>query len=266
MQEQSIAGRVSFAQVIVHAPGEEMTWSQARKATDPDAALVDSLRAQMPMAFDNLVRRHERRLLNVALRVTNNREDAEDVVQESFLKVFRRLESFRGDSRFATWLTRITINQALMTVRTHTRKFISLHDSLETEDHIVIKEIKARELTPEQLYAQSEFKRLVFDRSAGMKPLSRWVFELRVADLSEVEIAQITGLTVSAVKTKLCRARRELRKRIDQYLLSAKMLRIKRTKARGMPDTNESDHSHCQSHFSPPGSLSASDLSSPAVT
>jgi RNA polymerase sigma-70 factor (ECF subfamily) len=84
---------------------------------DPDVALVRALRSRTATAFNDLVKRHERRLLSAALRITRNREDAEDVVQGSFLNVFRHLDSFRGDSQFATWLTRITINQALMKIR-----------------------------------------------------------------------------------------------------------------------------------------------------
>src|SRR6267378_2766083 len=71
---------------------------------DPDAALVEALKARTPAAFDDLVKRYGRRLLTVAMRVTKDREDAEDVVQESFLKVFRKIDSFRGASKFSSWL------------------------------------------------------------------------------------------------------------------------------------------------------------------
>src|SRR5215469_3318159 len=88
-------------------PGELDHISALPSFTDPDAALVAALKARTEGAFDDLVKQHGRRLLNVALKITKNREDAEDVVQESFLKVFKKIDGFRGSSKFVTWLTRI---------------------------------------------------------------------------------------------------------------------------------------------------------------
>jgi len=102
-----------------------------RSFTDPDAALVEALKAQTPAAFDDLVKRYGRRLLTVAMRITKNREDAEDVVQESFLKVFKKIDSFRCASKFSSWLTQIAINQALMLIRGNTRNFVSIDEGME---------------------------------------------------------------------------------------------------------------------------------------
>jgi RNA polymerase sigma-70 factor (ECF subfamily) len=88
---------------------------------DSDAALVNSLRTGDTGAFEVLVKRHQGRLLKTALNITNNREDAEEAVQDAFLKAFKHLDNFRGHSRFVTWLTRITINQALMVMRARPR-------------------------------------------------------------------------------------------------------------------------------------------------
>src|SRR5712675_2465079 len=91
-------------------PGELDRIPDLGSFADPDAALVEALKARTPAAFDDLVKRYGRRLLTVAMRITKNREDAEDVAQESFLKVFKKIDSFRGASKFATWLTQIAIN------------------------------------------------------------------------------------------------------------------------------------------------------------
>src|SRR5215472_18268275 len=122
-------------------PAKLRTTARYRFADDPDAALVSSFRAGNALAFDHLVKRHERRLVNVALRITKNREDAEDVVQDSFLNAFRHLDGFRGDSRFLSWLTRITINQALMTIRTKRRNIMSIDERLEREEGVITCEI-----------------------------------------------------------------------------------------------------------------------------
>jgi RNA polymerase sigma-70 factor, ECF subfamily len=204
---------------LAGVPKKFTTAAHYGSVDDPDAALVSSLRARDAIAFDLLVKRHERRLLSVAMKVTKNREDAEDAVQESFLKVFKRLDTFRGDSRFLSWLTRITINEALMTVRAKPRKTASLDELRESEKGVTNFEPETGGYTPEQLCSEREFERLVVDRTAGMKQASRRVLELRAfEDLGDNEIAQVLGLTLPAVKARLFRARRELRKRMEKHM------------------------------------------------
>jgi RNA polymerase sigma-70 factor (ECF subfamily) len=189
---------------------------------DGDAALVSSLRAGHRGAFEVLVKRHQGRLFKTALNITNNREDAEDVVQDAFLNAFKHFDNFRGDSRFATWLTRITINQALMALRAKPRKTTSLDESRETEKGKTAYEIPASGYTPEQLCSQREFERLLFTGTAGMSERLRQVWCLHtVQDLSDREIAHVLGVTLAATKTRLSRARRELRKRLDIYIPGA---------------------------------------------
>src|SRR5438445_5972617 len=84
---------------------------------DPDAALVGATKSGDTYAFETLVSRYKRRALAMAQRITNNREDAEDVVQESFHKAFLHLNAFQEKSRFSTWLTRIVMNEAFMLLR-----------------------------------------------------------------------------------------------------------------------------------------------------
>src|SRR6266478_5191192 len=91
--------------------------SPDRLVAQKDAALVAAAKTGDGRAFELLVERHERRIFSIAQRMTRNREDAEDVVQQSFQKAFINLKTFEGDSLFSTWLTRIAINEALMLLR-----------------------------------------------------------------------------------------------------------------------------------------------------
>jgi RNA polymerase sigma-70 factor (ECF subfamily) len=194
---------------------------------DPDAALVEALKAQTPAAFDDLLKRYERRLLTVAVRITKNREDAEDVVQESFLKVFKNIDRFRADSKFATWLTRVAINQALMLMRGNTQNFVSIDEGME-DDRAQKAEIRAGGYTPEQLCAQREFEGVVLNLK-NVRKSSRRVIELRVKhDLSEIEIAQVLNLTLSAVKARLYRGGLDLRKAMSRSIDLAKLARARK--------------------------------------
>src|SRR5580692_6687895 len=91
--------------------------SANRLVAEEDALLVAAAKARDSRAFELLVERHERKIFSMAQRITRNREDAEDVVQQSFQKAFIHLKKFEGDSLFSTWLTRIAINEALMLLR-----------------------------------------------------------------------------------------------------------------------------------------------------
>jgi RNA polymerase sigma-70 factor, ECF subfamily len=199
-----------------------------RSLADPDAALVEALKARTPAAFDDLVKRYGRRLLTVAMRITKNREDAEDVVQESFLKVFKKIDSFRACSKFATWLTQIAMNQALMLIRGNTQNFVSIDEGMEVGHRAKRPEITAGGYTPEQLCAQREFE-VVLLNLANVRKSSRRVMELRVKhDLSEIEIAQVLTLTLSAVKARLYRGRLDLREAMSRRLDSAKLARARK--------------------------------------
>src|SRR5260370_27321689 len=111
--------------------------------------------------------------------------ESEEAVQDSVLKVCRHLDSLRGDSKFASWLTRITINQALMAIRVKTQKFVSLDDRMEPEDGAAICQIEARGYTPEQLCSQHEFECLFRNLASSVRQSSMRGFVLHIAnDLS----------------------------------------------------------------------------------
>jgi len=244
MQQQTVGHRAS-QQIQADAPCPPIELDRIpnlRSLADPDAALVEALKARTPAAFDDLVKRYGRRLLTVAMRITKNREDAEDVAQEAFLKVFKKIDSFRGASKFATWLNQIAINQALMLIRGNTQNFVSIDEGIEVGNRAKRPEITAGGYTPEQLFAQREFE-VVMLNLENVRKSSRRVIELRVKhDLSEIEIAQVLNLTSSAVKARLYRGRLDLREAMSRSLDSAKLTRARnnmptavRTRARWRP-------------------------------
>lgn len=209
-------------------PGELDRIPDLRSFTDPDATLVEALKARTPAAFDDLVKRYGRRLLTVAMRITKNREDAEDVVQDSFLKVFKKIDSFCGASKFSSWLTQIAINQALMLIRGNTRNFVSIDEGMEVGNWAKRLEIAAGGYTPEQLCVQHEFEVVMLNLD-NVRKSSRRVMELRVKhDLSEIEIAQVLNLSFSAVKARLYRGRLDLREAMGRTLDSAELARVRR--------------------------------------
>jgi len=192
---------------------------------DPDSSLVQALKTRTPAAFDDLVKQYGCRLLTVAMRITKNREDAEDVVQESFLKVFKKIDSFRGASKFSSWLTQIVINQALMLIRGNPQNLVSIDESTGVGDRTKRLEIRAAGYTPEQLYSQREFEGVMLNWKKVRKS-SRRILELRVKhDLSEIEIAQVLNLSLSAVKARLYRGRLDLREAVSRSLDSEKRTR-----------------------------------------
>src|SRR5579862_7305406 len=110
-------------------------------------------------AFEKLVKRYDRKLFRIAQSVTHNREDSQDAVQEAFLKAYQHLGDFRGDSKFSTWLIRITLNQSLMKLRKRNlSKELSLDQDFEAEEYLIPREIADWHPNPEQLYSGSELK------------------------------------------------------------------------------------------------------------
>jgi RNA polymerase sigma-70 factor, ECF subfamily len=173
-------------------------------------------------AFDELVKHYERRVFRLAQNITRNYEDAEDVVQNAFVKAFQNLPGFRGDSCFYTWLVRITVNEALMNIRRRRcHKEVSIDESKETDDSCVPLEIEDWGPNPEQRYSQQELQQILATTINELKPGCRTVFQLRDVDgLSTEETAQALALSSSAVKTRLRRARMMLRDSLNKYFRS----------------------------------------------
>jgi RNA polymerase sigma-70 factor (ECF subfamily) len=169
-------------------------------------------------AFEQLVEHYERRAFRLAWKITRNHEDAEDVVQNAFVKAFQYLTDFRGDSRFYTWLVRITINEALMKIRRRHSNEVSIDEPIHADGTSDPSEIKDQAANPEQRYSHHEVQRILAASINDLEPSHRAVLQLRdVEGLSTQQTAKALDLTSSAVKTRLQRARMKLRESLNGY-------------------------------------------------
>ncbi len=192
--------------------------TQATLAKD-ESLLVAEAKAGSHAAFEELVNRYERKIYRLGLNITGNQEDAEDVLQETFLKAFAHLPEFRQDSRFYTWIVRIAVNEGLMKLRKRrTEREVPLEDGGEGGDgEVILREITDWKPNPEQLLAQSELEAILQDAARKLSPAFRTVFFLRdVQGLSTEETAEMLGLSVGAVKARLFRARMRLREELSK--------------------------------------------------
>jgi RNA polymerase sigma-70 factor, ECF subfamily len=189
---------------------------------DDEAQLVAAAKSGDVNAFETLVSRYERKIFRLAQNITQNREDAEDVLQEAFLKAFQHLPEFQGNSRFYTWLVRIAVNQALMKLRKRRPNEFSLDQQVETEDDLMPREVEDWGPSPEERYEQTELGRILSSAIGDLDPSFRIVFQLRdIEELSTEETAEALGLSVPAVKSRLLRARLKLRGRLDRFFRKA---------------------------------------------
>jgi RNA polymerase sigma-70 factor (ECF subfamily) len=199
-----------------------------------DLALVQAAQEGSITAFEELVKRHERRMFRIARHLLHNREDAQDAVQDAFLKAFQKLLQFQARSKFSTWLARITVNEALTRLRKQPVHWSSLGDDSRDEPDALPREIADWAPNPEMLYTASEFREILEKNLRRLKPRLRTVFLLRdVEGLSLEETAQSLGLSVAAVKARSWRARFQLREWLDHYF------RKERRSAAGPPAMHE---------------------------
>src|SRR5258705_6111181 len=166
-----------------------------------EATLVVQSREGDARAFSELVRRYEGKIFRLAQHITQNREDAEDVLQETFLKAYEHLDQFQGNSKFYTWIVRIAVNQALMKLRRRkTDKSVSLDETIDTGEDTVTREIAAWDEDPEQRFSREELGGILDSAVDSLEPLYRSVFVLRdIEELSTEETADALGLSIPAV-------------------------------------------------------------------
>ncbi len=193
--------------------------SKVGEPANDETILVDAARGGDVGAFEQLVKRYDRNVFRIAQHITQNREDAEDVVQDAFLKAFQNLGQFQGQSKFYTWLVRIAVNEALMRLRRRRpERMVSIDEDVKTEEDSIPREIADWAPNPEQLYNQGELKEILQKTIQGLPASFRTVFVLRdVEGLSTEETAAALGLSIPAVKSRLLRARLQLRDRLTRY-------------------------------------------------
>jgi RNA polymerase sigma-70 factor, ECF subfamily len=185
---------------------------------DDEGALVAAAKDGDITAFETLVGRYERKIFRLAQNITQNKEDAEDVMQEAFLKSYQHLGEFQGNSRFYTWLVRIAVNQALMKLRKRRPNQVSLDEEVDTGEDTMPREVEDWGPSPEERYKQAELSGILSSTIAELEPPFRIVFQLRdIEELSTEETAEALGLSVPAVKSRLLRARLKLRQKLNRY-------------------------------------------------
>ena len=185
---------------------------------DPETALVAAAKQGDAEAFTTLVNRYSGKVFRLALHITQNQEDAEDVLQEAFLKAYTHLDSFAGNSKFYTWIVRIAVNESLMKLRKRkSDKLVSLDEPVDTGEEEVVREVAVWEQTPETKFTQTELRGILDAAVDELEPIYRTVFLLRdVEELSTEETAETLGLSVPAVKSRLLRARLQLREKLTR--------------------------------------------------
>jgi RNA polymerase sigma-70 factor, ECF subfamily len=193
--------------------------TQSTIAGEEDAFLVAAKRGDST-AFEILCKQCASTVFHIARRMMRSREDAEDVMQESFQLAFIHLKNFKGGSRFSTWLSRIAINAALMKLRRkHHLRDVPLDESAETDEPSVRHDIEDQGLNPEQLYAHKERQRILTEAMNELTPGMRKAIELReLGERSTEETAQIMGISASAVKARVFHGRRKLRERLQDHV------------------------------------------------
>src|SRR6195256_812510 len=189
-----------------------------------ELSLVRAAKQGDDAAFEELVRRYDRNVFRIAQHITQNREDAEDVVQEAFLKAYGNLAKFQGQSKFYPWLVRIAVNEALMKLRRRRpERTVSLDEDIKTDEDSVPREVADWSPNPEQQYNQAELREILTKTIQGLPSSFRTVFVLRdVEGLSTEETAEALELSIPAVKSRLLRARLPLRERLNKYFKTRK--------------------------------------------
>jgi RNA polymerase sigma-70 factor (ECF subfamily) len=192
--------------------------SANRLVADEDALLVAAAKARDTRAFERLVERHERRVFSTAQRITRNREDAEDVVQQSLHKAFVHLKKFEGKCLFSTWLTRIAINEALMLLRRKRGSHeVAIEESSTKSESALTLDFLDSAPNPEDSCLGREQEQILSAALNRLRPGIRKAIELRELDeLSTEETALVMGLSVAAVKGRVFHGRRKLRETLRQ--------------------------------------------------
>ena len=188
-------------------------------AEDSEMALVHAAKQGDVGAFEQLLRGTQGMVFRVAQHITGSREDAEEVVQEAFLKAFQNLDRFEERSRFSTWVTRITVNTALMRLRRRRgHETVPLHEDDADDPTALSQEVADWRPDPEQIYDRRELHAILARALAGLPQHYSTVFLLRdVEGFSTAETAEALGLSITAVKARLLRARLQLRQRLSSY-------------------------------------------------
>lgn len=214
-----------------------MTTNQRQKfwpGQDEDGPLVERVLNGDQHAYEQLVRRHEKRVFRTTIAILSDLADAEEAMQETFLKAYVNLNTFRRDARFTTWLTRIAVNESLQILRRR-RDTASLDDPETPPQHFRPSRLEEWHASPERRYAAAELKQIVEDAIRALPPAYRVVFLLRdVEQLSTEETAEALGLSIPATKSRVLRARLMVREALAARFEKPATLRSRLRRAASM--------------------------------
>ena len=196
-----------------------MTTNPTLSAVEVDEVLVKRAQQGDTAAFDELVRRYTSIVYRVLYKILRHEEDTQDALQDTFVSAYRALPRFRQDARFSTWIYRIATNAALMKARARKNNMVSLDHPTEDPDAQSAWELPDWSATPDEEIMTGETRRIMEDAIQALPPEQRAAFVLHdIQDFSSAETAQAMGITVSAVNSRLHRARVFLRDRIGRHL------------------------------------------------
>jgi len=201
--------------------------TNAKGLDEEDLLLVGRVVEGDRRAFESLVRRHERRVFRVTLAVLGNAEDAEEAMQDSFMKAFRYIGQFRKESRFTTWLTRIAVNEALQKRRTR-KILVPLEEAGKPQNETMPHRFDRWRDDPEKLYGKQEMRQIVESAIQSLPEIYRETLVLRdIEGFSAEEAAEALGVKVPALKSRLLRARLMMRETLAVSFEEPPTLRTK---------------------------------------
>lgn len=184
-----------------------------------DTVLIEQFTKGCQASFEELISRYETKVHNLAMRLTRNAEDAEEVLQDVFVTVYRKIEGFEGKAKFSSWLYRITVNAAFMKLRKRKQdQSVSLDDMLPHLQNKAVTQKNAFGAHSDSLAINNEIRTSLEGAINRLPEDYRAVFILRDIDgLSNKEVGEILGLSIPAVKSRLHRSRLMLRKRLRRF-------------------------------------------------
>ena len=189
-----------------------------KRETPSDSELVRMAKAGDSDAFGELVVRHEAKIYGLCIKMLGNPEDAEDCLQEVFMKAFEALPTFREEARFSTWLYRIAYNACLMRIRKKKLETVSLDRPVVVAGEQLPRDVADWTMDPRAGVMNEELNSVLAQHINELEPDNRIVFVLRdIHGLSTDDTAKTLGLSVPAVKSRLHRARLYLRERLSGY-------------------------------------------------
>lgn len=168
-------------------------------------------------SFEELMKRYEKPVLGIAFKITGNKENAEEVLQDTFISIYKNLPNFRNDSSFKTWLYKIATNAALANVRKNKKNTDNISEEI-VDDDLSVSPITEWPETPESIYEKKEFSSFIKEAIDKLPEKYKTVFILKdIEEFTNQEIADILGISLPAVKSRLLRARLKVRELLASY-------------------------------------------------